>query len=248
MFKIPSGFHPMVEERGATLYRKNYRGGQPDFVVVADLAKGAEIRSFTGKIVHPSKGEGIFGGDNPTFSRYTLRTFWLQIQQEDPSLFAVMNAAFFGTDATPTRLAFSLKQDGNMVTDGYGMLTEYPGQIRLLRISHIKQTADVVLFERATFKKSLESYDTVIASLDSTANKNQRSYIGRTFVGTDENLVFLFCTRASTQREATKVLLSFGATGVIMMDAGGSSQLIVEGKSYVYAARKIPNVLAVLAS
>ena len=68
---IPSGFYLVAEDTGVKCYRKDYSGGQPDYVLVVDL-KQARCESRIGDVVDPGIGQGPLGGNNPRVNRLSL--------------------------------------------------------------------------------------------------------------------------------------------------------------------------------
>ncbi|MFC2026032.1 hypothetical protein ACFLUC_02435, partial [Chloroflexota bacterium] len=50
---LPEGFRLVLSERGAQLYRKDYAGGNPDYVQVIDLSQGAEVSLLYGGLGKP---------------------------------------------------------------------------------------------------------------------------------------------------------------------------------------------------
>lgn len=236
----PSGFKVIESGPGVALYRKDYRSGQPDFVIVADL-KRARLRSLTGTLI----------GNRPDYQirRKSLSDFWQQAHRINSKAFAVFNGAFFSTQDNPTSLAFPLKANGQIIAYGYGTNSEYPGQILTLYIS--SNSANIRLYANAN---DLSLANDVIGGLDTYANKSPNLYVGRTFVGLrDDNrdgifeMLFVFVSASATQAGARSVLFAFGATMQMMLDGGGSSQLIVNGSVYVSSSRTIPHALAIFA-
>ena len=248
---VPDGFKVVASTGGVALYKKDYPGGQPDYVLVVDLSQ-AQLRSLTGPIAAAGTGQGPLGGDNPTFYRQALGTFWAQAKTAYPSVFAVVNAQFFVETANPTPLAFSVKKDGAALSDGYAVTTEFPGQLRLLQIANGLGSASIVPFSAAELQSPIGAPD-MVGGLDVTANKGPGNYVGRTFVGVaDQNgdgkkeTVTIFCSSYASQPDAAAVLAGFGATAELMLDGGGSSQLIVNGTTYVTSTRELPHVLAIV--
>ncbi len=246
----PKGFVLQTSATGLQHWKKNYTGGQPDHVIVVDLAK-AHLRSFHGGIKDAGSGKGPLGGPSPTFSRLSLAGHYSAVKAKHGNVFAVVNAQFFVTASNPTPLAFSVRKDGKVLADGYGIKAEFPGQIRLFQAHGPAKWARITNFSEAELKGG--AAPEMVAVLDENANKGVYTKTGRTFVGVrDANkdgkgeTAYLFCTKYTNQKEAAKVLKDFGATSVGMMDGGGSSQLIVKGKSQVYSSRTIPHVLAAL--
>jgi len=247
---VPSGFAKIHSADGIAHYKKDYKGGQPDHVLVVDLGK-AHLRSFTGDMKDAGAGKGPLGGPNPSFSRRSLAQHWGAVKAKQSGTFAVVNAQFFVTAANPTPLAFSVRANGAVLSDGYGIKAEFPGQIRLLQLHGPEKWARIVGFSENELENG--AAPEMVAVLDENANKGVNTLTGRTFAGVrDANgdgkgeTAYIFCSKYASQKDASKVLKAFGATAVGMLDGGGSSQLIVQGKSQVYSSRTIPHVLAVI--
>jgi len=57
--------------------------------------------------------------------------------------------------------------------------------------------------------------------------------------------VYLFNTMTARQKDAASVLRDFGAKKVMMLDGGGSTQLLCQGKSLIDSERLIPQAIGV---
>jgi hypothetical protein len=95
----------------------------------------------------------------------------------------------------------------------------------------------------------------MIGGLSEEANKRIKYSVGRTFVGVaDRNgdgsyeTVLVFNSSSSLQSAAADVLRSFGADKVMMLDGGGSTQLLCKSGWYVKSDRPVPQALAVIAA
>ena len=248
--QVPSGFYLGASGQGVALYQKDYPGGQPDYVVIVDLAK-AHVKSVTGEVSNGGAGQGPLGGPNPTVKRKKLSFFWSGLEvSTNFKVFAAVNGQFFSTAADPTPLAFGVKMGGTIFSDGYGTLNEFVGQKRLLTIDAAAGTADIGAFSEAAFETT--SAPEAIVGLDVTADKGPNNITGRTFVGVKKgalgtDAVLIFCTKLQTQAGAAAVLSGFGASAQMMLDGGGSSQLTVQGAAKVKSDRQLPHVLAVIA-
>lgn len=244
----PPGFREVLSQPGSTLYQKDYEDGTPDYVQVARLDQGAALQIVTGKARGEDDRPGMFGGPNPRFERQLLSLFWNQLSLEGTQAFCITNAAFFSTAPDPAPLALPLKQDGKIISEGYGA-DEYAGQVMMLemwgdRVQISPLTADGL--------KSSSAPD-IIAGLAETAAKDPSALTGRTFAGTadadgdgvNESLLIL-TTRTAAQVDAAQVLRDFGANQVIMFDGGDSTQLICEGSRYITTSRLLPQALVVL--
>ena len=149
----------------------------------------------------------------------------------------------------PTRIAFSLKIDGVVLNEGWG-LAQFPGNKLMLELW--PDHANISEFTRDRLYHS--TAPDVLGGLTERANKNAKKYVGRTFMGVDDRDVngyfetlMIFNTLSARQVDASKVLRDFGASKVMMLDGGGSAQLICEGESYVSSDRYIPQALGIAA-
>jgi hypothetical protein len=246
----PDGFNVILSGGGVRLFRKDYKKGNPDFVQVANLNEGAALKLLYGDISAPGQGRGVYGGDNPRFQRLSLKNFWQQIVSANNNAFCVVNGGFFYLPDSPTRLAFPMKVDGQLLTDGYG-INEYPDQKLMLEIW--PDRLDINPLTPEALRAS--SAPNILGGLTEEANKKGKFALGRTFVGiADTNgdglneTVFVFSTLTSTQADAAQVLRSFGASKVMMLDGGESTQLICLNKPYIESERLVPQALAVIAA
>ena len=62
----------------------------------------------------------------------------------------------------------------------------------------------------------------------------------------NKGAVFIFNSKYTTQTDAADVLNEFGASKVLMLDGGGSTQLICDGQSLVTSSRKVPQTIGVI--
>jgi len=248
---VPSGFGQILSGIGVALYKKDYAGGQPDYVQVVDLNQGASIKLMTGNMASPGTGGGPFGGNNPTFTSTSLATAWNKFNSSTSGAFCITNGAFFsGPQYNPTPLAFALKQNGVMVSDGYSGSSDPSGAVMMLELWGDR--ADI----RPLTKDNLygSSAPNILGGLSENANKSASSYIGRTFIGIDDtngdslyDTVLIFNSSYARQTDASTVLRNFGADKVIMFDGGGSTQLRCGANAYVSSSRDIPQTIGVVA-
>ena len=61
-YNIPEGFSEIKSEPGVVLYQNNNH-----YVQVVNLKEGASIKLMHGPIANEGQGEGVYGGDNPSF-------------------------------------------------------------------------------------------------------------------------------------------------------------------------------------
>jgi len=245
---IPPGFSLAISDSGTTLYSKENQNEEVDYVLVADLSQGAYLSLLHGEISNPGTGKGVYGGDSPTFARQILKEVWADFSSSYPKAFCITNGQFFSTKDNPTQFSFPLKADGKIISEGSEIRN--PDHNLILEIWGDK--ANIGPLTRETLYSS--SAPNIIAGLSEQANKEMNNRVGRTFVGIDDNngdgkfeIILIFNSAKATQQEATTVLRSFGADKVMMLDGGGSTQLICRGKTYVPSkdSRKIPQTLVV---
>lgn len=248
--EVPTGFYLIMSANGVELYRKDYQGGNPDFVQVVDLSKGSQVRLLHGEIGGFQDGQGAFGGRDALFQVKALEQYWDEASTSHPGAFCVSNGEFFKLGETPTRLPFSLKVDGEIISDGYGK-DEYAGQKLILEIW--ADQVDINELSRDSLYNSSAPH--IIAGLTEDARKSPQKYVARTFVGINDGngdgkfeTVMIFNTRSARQKDAAGVLREFGADKVMMLDGGGSTQLICEGSTYIASDRPIPQAIAVIAA
>ena len=244
---IPPGFDKVTSVYGAELFRKNYQNGTPDFVQVADLSLGAEIKLLHGPIKEKRSGHGAYGGDDPRLLSRSLQQYWKDFSSSYANPFCVVNGQFFYMPESPTRLPFPLKVNGEIISDGFGK-DQFPGQKLMLELWPGR--ADIrPLTKEALYNSTAPD---IVAGLAEDARKAIEKYVGRTFVGLvdkdgDRKLetVLIFTTRTARQKDAASVLRDFGAQKVMMLDGGGSTQMICLDKPYISSERLIPQALAV---
>jgi hypothetical protein len=240
---IPSGFYQIKSGTGFRLYRKDYSGGQPDFVAVVDL-RYATLRNLTGAYTRPWDG---------SVYRKSMSTFWNDAVAGNTSTRTarmVINGTFFSTNDNPTPLAFGLKSNGTVIHYGYG-LNEFPGLVRTFHFNMGASRSAIKSYATSNFDAAGSDPD-VVGALDPTANKSASSFVQRTFVGVHDSngdgiheTVLTYSSAYARQVDATSVLQAFGANGIAMLDGGGSTGLIVDGSAYIAAGRTVPHAIAI---
>lgn len=245
---VPPGFDLVKTSKGVTLYQKN-----TEYVQVVDLSQGASVKLLNGDITDAGNNQGAYGGDDPQMRRQTLNQAWLNLYSSNPNAFCITNGQFFSTNSQPaTNLAFPVKVNGKVISDGYAGESEYPTEKLMLEIN--SDRADITPFNGKISLYS-SSAPNLIVGLKENADKFMYKELGRTFVGvkdSDSNgtyeTILIFNSTAATQAHATEMLRSFGADKVIMLDGGGSTQLICQGESYITSTRTIPQMLGVVSA
>jgi hypothetical protein len=245
--EVPQGFTLVSEASGVWLYQKEYQNGNPDYVQVIDLGLGAGIDLLHATIREPRIGRGVYGGDDPRMGFNSLEGYWRQFSSANSTAFCITNGQFFYMLENPTRLPFPLKVDGTVVSDGYG-IDQFPDLKLVLQLwdDHV----DIQPLSRASLYGS--SAPNIVAGLAEEANKRGAQYVPRTFVGVDDlnqdrlyEIVYIFNTMTARQEDAATVLREFGAEKVMMLDGGGSTQLLCQGKSMIDSERLIPQAIGI---
>ncbi len=248
--EIPADFHLIDAAQGVQLYRKDYVNGSPDFVQVIDLSLGARVELHYGEITEARPEKGSFGGPDPRMTSPALQTFWQKITSNEEDAFCVTNGAFFYMPEYPTRLSFPLKVGGQLITEGWGIDT-YVGEQLILELWG--DQADIQDLSAEALHDS-EAPD-ILGGLTEQANKRAKFAVGRTFVGVDDRdgdrkyeILLILNTQTAVQSGAAQVLRDFGADKVMMLDGGGSTQLLCRSGYHINSDRPIPQAVAVIAA
>jgi hypothetical protein len=246
----PEGFRLIDAALAVQLYSKQYSGGNPDYVQIVDLSQGASLKLLHGSITQPRPGLGVYGGADPRMLSPSLQEYWNQTKAESKNAFCVTNGSFFYMPEYPTRLPFPLKVDGQIITEGWGLRT-YIGEHLMLELWQGR--ADIRDQNRETLYSS--TAPDIVGALSENANKRAKFAVGRTFVGVDDRdqdgeyeMVLVYNTSSATQVQAASVLRNFGADKVMMLDGGGSTQLLCRSGYYIQSERLIPQAIAILAA
>ncbi len=246
----PLGFILVEQAPGIELFRKDYPNGVPDFVQVIDLTTGAKVIILHGNIVSPGRGQGAYGGDNPSLQKKTIQEFWWEFTQVANTPFCVTNGQFFRMGDGPSVLPFPLKRGGQIITDGYAK-REFPEKKLMLELW--ADHADIRELSMDNFYNS--NAPDIVAGLREDAEKARNKAVGRTFIGVADadlddqfELLLIFNTRSAKPSEAADVLRSFGAARVMMLDGGGSTNLVCQGAALINSDRPIPQALGIMAA
>ncbi len=246
---IPPGFRLLRSENGVELYQKDYSGGNPDYVQVVNLRRGAKIVLLHGNISSQGVGKGMFGGDDPRILSRSLQSYWQELSTTYDGAFCISNGQFFYMLESPTRLPFSLKVDGKVISDGYDK-RNFVEQKLMLELWDTYARIQP-LTRQALYASSAPN---IVAGLDEEARKRIDHYVARTFIGLVDRdgdrrheIVLIFNTLTARQKDAAQVLREFGADQVMMLDGGGSTQLLCQGKDIIASERLIPQALGVVA-
>ncbi|MFB2769046.1 phosphodiester glycosidase family protein [Pelatocladus sp. BLCC-F211] len=240
---IPSGFQAIVKTTGVQVYKKDSTNGKLEYVTVVNTSQGT-IENLIGAVGKTSQEK---------VSKKTLSNFWQDAVRQNTSsrkARVVVNGAFFSTREQPTGIAFGLKVRGSLISFGYAIGKEYPGQIRTFAFNSLLASANIQTYLQQTFARFPE----VVGALDVNADKFATRYLPRTFIGVrDDNgdrikeTVLLYSSNYARQSDASRVLRDFGANAQAMLDGGGSTGIIVDGKPLITTNRLIPHAIAVYA-
>lgn len=236
-----SGFKKIREVEGVGLYRRGYL-----LVQVVNLERARLVLAHGG-IKVPRIGKGVFGGDDPKVGFRSLRVYWRALRiQHGERLFSLVNGMFWRVSENPARLTMPVKIDGKMITDGFDVMTYIErGKASMLELYQDRAVIQPLSGESLYTSKAPD----IIAGLNWTASRRKMDYTGRTVIGVDESgkTVFILSSGRARQNEAKKALRDdFGAAESMMLDGGGSSQLMVVGHGMVYSSRAIPQVVGVV--
>jgi hypothetical protein len=223
-----------------------------ELVQIVNLASGARLAFHHGPIVGGGRGDGIYGGPNPDIQRQYVETVWESVAAH-PDSFCVSTGTFFldmrdGSRVDPTVLSFPLKRDGLVISEGDDGRRFRNARLMLqLWDNH----AAIAPLSRQTFYSS--SAPDVITGLSHRAPLRSAAEVGRSWVGTADRdgdrlheTVYLYSGMAVTQRHVEEVLRAFGATNLLMLDGGGSTQLLCGGYGYILQSRPLPQTIVTL--
>ena len=233
--QAPEGFKLVLEDTGVQVYKKDSGNQKLEYVTVVNIRSGG-LNNLIGK---------ADGTPNVQVKKKLLTQFWQDAQKNTPSrkLRVLVNGTFFSTNDNPTGIAFGLKVSSNIITYGYAIGKEYPGEIVTFSFNPMPGGANILPYDRSTFGAINSN---VVGALAANANKSATSFLPRTFVGVSgKDSVIIYSSNYARQIDAVNVLKRFGASQEAMLDGGGSTGLIVDGKALIPTNRPIPHALAV---
>ncbi len=235
------GFQPILKASGVKVYYKNQKSSKKEYITVIQTTK-AKIANLTG---------AVFKIPASRVSKKPLSQFWQDAVSNNTSTKkarVVLNGTFFSTKQQLTGIAFGLKARDQIITYGYGIANEYPGEIRTFSFNPQAGFASIQPYTTESFRRFPE----VIGALDANANKAATKYLPRTFVGVrDDNgdnlneTVIFYSSNYARQVDARDALKCFGVNTSAMLDGGGSTGIIVDGKPLIDTPRKIPHAIGV---
>jgi murein DD-endopeptidase MepM/ murein hydrolase activator NlpD len=255
VFAVPSNFiqTPIASVAGVKLYKST---DSMHFVQEIDLSVGAKIKILE---YLPKEKEPCFPNPQedscvcsitPDFPREILNIYWNDIRSSFKNAFSVTNGTFFDTNRVGNSpIAFSLKVDDIIKTCGYD--ANYPNDMLLFELFE-NGTAQITeaSISRTRIKQS-DATDIVGGLSPDTNYPGYNVAKERTFLGIIGNdTILILNSKRSTQSGAKEILKEFGApeNQIMMLDGGGSTQMIYQGKQGISSTRTIPQALAVIAS
>lgn len=250
--KLPEGFTPAAAAAGVHVYHRHNGEGAIEYVQIIDLGSGARLDFLHGPVADPGVGQGIYGGNNPSFHRQFLSYIWETLPTGDPPALCLSNGQFFldtrnGARVDPTELAFPVKSDGIILSEGYERW-KFRGQKAMLEIWPGGR-ATISPFSGYALYRSTATQ--IMVGLSESARVRSFEKLGRTYVGVVDadrdglrEILLLYSATAATQDTAVATLRAFGAREIMMLDGGGSTQLMCQGESYIFRVRPLPQTIA----
>lgn len=253
----PEDFTPAAFAPGVHVYHRHGDDGALEYVQIVDLSAGARIDFLHGPIAAPGIGRGIYGGNSPSFNRQFLSNIWNALPERDPeaanpAVLCLTNGQFFldtrnGAWVDPTELAFPVKSDGVMLSEGYERWKFRSQRVML----EIWPGGWVTISPLSAFALYRSTAPDIIVGLSEQARVRSFEELGRTYVGVVDGdrdglreILLLYSATAATQATAVATLRAFGARELMMLDGGGSTQLMCQGQSYIFRARSLPQTIA----
>ncbi len=250
------------KDGGVSLYRNNQQ-----FVQRVSLGLGASVSLLHGPEDPSRTKPGFYGGQNTYFWREPLTQVWTNFSTTDSNAICISNGQFFSTKEDPTPIAFFLKSFGEIVSDGYNRNGDNPEEIfygQKMMLAIWPDGASMTLLPPNATEAGQILYASsaphIIVGLTEDANIGNYGQTGRTFIGIADydhdnksETILILNSPSSSQTNAANTLRDFGASNVMMLDGGGSTQLICYGTTLVRSSdddgggegRTLPQTIAV---
>ena len=255
----PDDFTPAAFAPGVHVYHRHGDDGALEYVQIVDLSAGARLDFLHGPIAEPGVGRGIYGGNSPRIHRQFLSEIWGALPHGEPAaanaaVLCLSNGQFFldtsnGAWVDPTELAFPVKSDGVILSEGYERW-KFRSQRVMLEIRP-GGWATISPYSGIAFYRS--TAPDVMVGLSEQARVRSLEQLGRTYVGLVDGdrdglreIILLYSAEAATQSSAVATLRAFGARELMMLDGGGSTQLLCQGQSFIFRARPLPQTIATI--
>ncbi|TAF55913.1 MAG: hypothetical protein EAZ61_03850 [Oscillatoriales cyanobacterium] len=250
-----------IEANDATPGDQSTAQAATTLIYQLDLSQGAQLDLAGSIVIDPANPQlqpnaAYDTQRDPHVPPRSLDDHWQAIRTAHPDrAFAAINGQFFG--ATPIRLAFPVKAQGEIISGGYAGSSEYAGEKLMFAIAD--QVATITPFPEQGQPDSplFSTIPDLIVGLHPCADKGRDRAVGRTFLGiADRNgdgqaeTVLILVASHATQTEAIVALQRFGAIAAVMLDGGGSTQAIALGETYLTSSdphpRAIPHAIGLL--
>ncbi|MEW6180529.1 MAG: hypothetical protein AB1522_11435 [Chloroflexota bacterium] len=235
--QIPADFYPVTETDGVTLYRKDYSGGTPDYVLRVNLAHHAALEILTAAL----STSAVDPAPQP------LDVFWEQYQADEDDAFCVISGPFFSDPSLNP--ALGLKANGALLRPVSSLSGSNP-PLALLEVWD--EYARISPYTAEAFQQS--AAPVVVVSLSAQAANQAQTFTSRTLIGLQDGdgdelyeTLFFFSSKTTRQSDAIEVLRSFGAQDFILLADGDFAQMNCEGLPYVFAEASIPSAIGVRA-
>jgi hypothetical protein len=235
--EIPTGYQALLDTPGVRVFKNSER---ESYVTVINLNR-AEAIDLTGKYTDAPNGK---------VAPRSMAQFWQDGVSQNTSkrrARVVINGAFFAKYNQPTPIAFGLKSAGTVISYGYG-LDEFPGLNQTVAWNNETKQARIDNYDRATFDNP--QFPEVVGALTETAGKRANRPLARTFIGVKDTdgdgkneTIVVFSSKAAKQVDAVLALKSFGAQRVAMLDGGGSTGLVIDGKRSIDSGTSVPHAI-----
>lgn len=238
--QIPPDFYVVAEATAVTLYRKDYPGGTPDYVLVVNLAHHARLQVLSG-------GTSASPEDAAAFTPQPLDNFWNQFAGSDKDAFCVVGGPFFPEESFNDNLG--LKSNGILRRGGTPPGENSPP---LAMLEVWDDSARISPYTETALQQS--SAPLVVVGLSPQAERQPQTFTGRSLAGVQdrdgdgqyETLLF-FASKTTRQTDAMEVLRAFGAQEVLLLADGDAAQINCQGLPYVFSERPLPSALGVAA-
>lgn len=237
----PDGFVLFMSQPGIEVFRKEYPGGNPDYVIVADLTRRISIHILAGK---PVPAPGGVAPEQAYFERKPLSQIWEEYKTGNSRAYCVINGSFFNPDIDPTSLNYPMQLAGKWITKGTQQ--EPSDQLRMLTLDG----EEVQIFPFNPGETPAAAKNNSLGGLAETADVSGDDLIGRTFLATADRdgngkteTLLILTSKTTNAKDASTVLQSFGAVSLMMMSAGDFAQVMCDGKPIVYAEGEIPQAI-----
>jgi hypothetical protein len=239
--QAPPDFYAVAEAPAVTLYRKDYPGGTPDYVLMVNLAHHAAVQLLTGQTPAPSQD-----ADAP-FTPQPLDNFWAEFQNDDEDAFCVIGGPFFPDEPINERLG--LKSNGILRRPG-ATAAEMVTPLAMLEVWD--ESARISPYTETAFQQSAAPL--VVVGLSPQAERQPQDFTSRSLLGVQDRdgdgtfeTLLVFVSKTTRQSDAVEVLRSFGAQEILLLADGEAAQINCQGLPYVFSEGQLPVALGVAA-